>query len=197
MDQLIGGLFGGQDNDDDVRRRSHAQDFVSRYETGLPHEGYSDEEAVHNYRQVAGRLSPQQYEEAAAETFGRMSKDERRQLRQEMKQRGGGQFGFDNDNDDPRELARAAAQYRQQDASGGGLAGLFGAGGGGLGGMMGGGQQGGGLGGMLGGVLGGGQQQGGMMGGSQQGGGMLDNPLAKVAMGGIAAMAMKKMMGGG
>ena len=182
MDQMLGGLFGTQDNDDDMRRRTHAQDFVSRYETGLPHEGYSDEEAVHNYRQVAGRLSPQQYEEAASETFGRMSKEERRQLRQEMKQRSGGRFSVDND--DPRELARATAQYRQQDPSGGGLAGLFGMGG----------QQGGGLGGMLGGMLGG--QQGGMMGGSQQGGGMLDNPLAKVAMGGIAAMAMKKMMGG-
>ncbi len=191
MDQMLGGLFGTQDNDDDMRRRTHAQDFVSRYETGLPHEGYSDEEAVHNYRQVAGRLSPQQYEEAASETFGRMSKEERRQLRQEMKQRSGG--GFMLDNDDPREMARAAAQYRQQDASGGGLAGLFGMGGQ-QGGMMGGGQQGG-LGGMLGGMLGG--QQGGMMGGSQQGGSMLDNPLAKVAMGGIAAMAMKKMMGGG
>ena len=194
MDQLLGGLFGTQDNDDDDRRRSHAQDFVSRYETGLPHEGYSDEEAVHNYRQVAGRLSPQQYEEAASETFGRMSKEERRQLRQEMKQRSGGQFGLDND--DPREMARAAAQYHQQDASGGGLASLFGMSGQQGGGMMGGGQQGGGIGGMLGGMLGGGQQQGGMMGGSQQGGSMLDNPLAKVAMGGIAAMAMKKMMGG-
>ena len=195
MDQMLGGLFGGQDNDDDMRRRTQAQDFVSRYETGLPHEGYSDEEAVHNYHQVAGRLSPQQYEEAAAETFGRMSREDRRQLRQQMKQGGGNHFDFDND--DPRELARAAAQYRQQDASGGGLAGLFGmGGGGGPGGMLGGGQQGGGLGGMLGGMMGGGQQ-GGMMGGSQQGGSMLDNPLAKVAMGGIAAMAMKKMMGGG
>jgi len=188
MDQMLGGLFGGQDNDDDQRRRTHAQDFVGRYETGLPHEGYSDEEAVHNYRRVAGRLSPQQYEEAASETFGRMSKEERRQLRQEMKRRGGGHF--DNDTDDPRELARAAARYRQQDPSGGGLAGLFGMGGGS--GQQGGGQQGGGLGDMLGGMMGGGQQ-----GGQQGGGGMLDNPLAKVAMGGIAAMAMKKMMGGG
>ena len=146
MDQLLGGLFGGQDNDDDQRRRTHAQDFVSRYETGLPHEGYSDEEAVHNYRQVAGRLSPQQYEEAASETFGRMSKEERRQLRQEMKQRSGGRFSVDSD--DPRELARATAQYRQQDE--GGLVGLF--------------------------------------------GGVLDNPLAKVALAGIAVVAVKKVV---
>jgi len=187
MDKMLGGLFGTQDTADETVRQTQAKDFVNRFETGLPHEGYSDEEAVHNYRQVAGRISPQQFEEAAGETYGKMSKEQRKELRREMKQRSGGKFAVDSD--DPREMARATAQYHQQDADGGGLAGLFG---------MGGGQQqqpqgqGGGLGGMIGGVLGGGQQQ-----GAQQGGGsMLDNPLAKVAMGGIAAMAMKKMMGG-
>jgi len=163
MDQMLSGLFGGNDSDDDARRQSHASDFVQRYETGLPHEGYSDEEAVHNYRQVAGRLSPQQYEEAAGATFGRMSKEDRRALRHEMKQRSGGRFA--GESDDPQEMARAASQYRQQDQGGGGLAGLFG--------------------------MGGGQQQA----GQGQQGSLLDNPLAKVAMGGIAAMAMKKMMG--
>jgi hypothetical protein len=62
-----------------------------------------------------------------------------------------------------------------------GLAGLLG--GSGVGGMFGGG--GGGLGGMLGGALGG-----------QSQGGMMQNPMAKAVMGGIAAMAMKRMMGG-
>lgn len=164
MDKMLSGLFGGNDDDDDNRRRTQASDFVNRYETGLPHEGYSDEEAYHNYRQVAGRLSPQDYEEAAGATFGRLSKEERRELRREMKQRSGGRFAIDSD--DPHEMARAAAQYRQQDQDGGGLAGLFG--------------------------MGGGQQQS----GQGQQGSLLDNPLAKVAMGGIAAMAMKKMMGG-
>lgn len=164
MEQMLSGLFGGNDDDDNDRRQRHASDFVQRYETGLPHEGYSDEEALHNYRQMASRLSPQEYEEAAGATFGRLSKEERRELRREMKQRSGGRFAIDSD--DPHEMARAAAQYHQQDQGGGGLAGLFG---------MGGGQQ---------------QQA------SGQQGGLLDNPLAKVAMGGIAAMAMKKMMGG-
>jgi hypothetical protein len=163
MDQLLSGLFGSNDTDDDTRRQSHASDFVQRYETGLPHEGYSDEEALHNYRQVASRLSPQQFEEAAGATFGRMSKEERRELRREMKRRSGGRFAVDSD--DPQEMARAASRYQQQDQDGGGLAGLFG--------------------------MGGSQPQ---QGGGQQGS-LLDNPLAKVAMGGIAAMAMKKMMG--
>src|SRR5215210_40282 len=102
MDQMLSGLFGSNDNDDDARRQTHASDFVQRYETGLPHEGYSDEEAIHNYRQVASRLSPQQYEEAAGATFGRMSKEERRELRREMKQRSGGRFAIDSD--DPHEM---------------------------------------------------------------------------------------------
>ncbi|MDP9358015.1 MAG: hypothetical protein M3R02_22580 [Chloroflexota bacterium] len=157
MDQLLGRLFGGQDDDD--RRRGRAQDFVSRYEQGPSYQGISDEEAYHNYRQVAGRLSPQEYEESAAEAFQRMSPQERMQFAQMLQQRGGGQFGGFQD-DDPRQLARMTSQYRQQDP--GGLASLFGGGGGGGGGM----------------------------------GDMLSNPLAKAALGGVAAIAMKRMMGG-
>ncbi len=157
MDQLLGGLFGGQDDEDDDRRRRRAQDFVGRYEQGPPYAGISDEEAYHNYRQVAGRLPPREYEESAAEAFQRMSPQERMQVAQLMEQRGDARFGG-RSMDDPRALARAAAQYRQQ-ASGGGLASLFGNGGGG-----------------------------GM-------GELMSNPLAKVALGGIAAMAMKRMVG--
>ena len=158
MDQLLGGLFGGQDDDDD-RRRGRAQDFVGRYEQGPPYQGISDEEAYHNYRQVADRLPPEEYEESAAEAFQRLSPQDRMQVAQMLQQRGGGQFaGFQGD--DPRELARATSRYRQQDP--GGLAALFSGGGGGGGG----------------------------------GGGMLSNPLAKAALGGVAAIAMKRMMGG-
>ena len=161
MDQLLGGLFGGQDDEDDDRRRRRAEDFVGRYEQGPPYEGISDEEAYHNYRQVAGRLSPQDYEESAAEAFQRLSPQERMQFAQLLQQRAGGEVaGFQGD--DPRQLARATAQYRQQDP--GGLASLFGGGGGGGGGGM---------------------------------GDLLSNPLAKAALGGVAAIAMKKMLGGG
>ena len=175
VDQMLGGLFGGQDDDDDdERRRSRARDFVGRYETGLPHEGYSDEEAVHNYRQVAGHLSPREYEEAAHETFGRMPREDRKRLRRELKQRSGGRL--DVESDDPRELARATARYRQEDpGGGGGLASLFGLGDGGT------------------------RGRGDLVGTARgdDGGGvgdLLGNPLAKVALGGIAAVAVKKML---
>ena len=170
MDQLLGGLFGGQDDDDDDRRRGRAQDFVSRYETGSPFEGYDPDVALHNYQSVSQRLSPQEYEEAAAEAFSRMGPQERMQFAQMMQQRGGGQFG-NFQGDDPRELARMTSRFKQQNP--GGIAALFGMGGGGGGDLL----------------------------SSRRGGGgggglddLMGNPLAKAALGGIAAMAMKKMM---
>ena len=172
VDQLLGGLFGGQDDDDDDRRRGRARDFVSRYEQGPPHEGYDDDEVVRNYRSVASRLSPQEYEEAAAEAFGRMPSEHRREMRRTMRDRSGGRFNVDSD--DPRDLARAAARYRQEDADGGGLLSMFGLGGdsGGGGDLM--------------------RAAGG--GGSGGLGGLMGNPVAKAAMAGVAAIAMKKMI---
>ena len=178
MDQLLGGLFGGQDDDDEPVRRQRATDFIDRYDRGRPYDGINDDEVIHNYQTVAGRLSPQEYEEAAAESFGRLSKEERRELRHQMRQQRGGQGAFIDDDDDPRTMAREVAQYRQQ-GSDDPLGGLFG-GGGGLGGMVGG---------LLGG--GGGQPQ---TGGS--GGNMLGSPIGKAVLGGVAAYAMRRMMGG-
>lgn len=176
VDQLLGGLFGGQDDDDDDGRRRRATDFVDRYERGAPYEGIGDDEVIQNYRAVAGRLSPQEYEEAASEAFQRMSREERREYKRMLREQGGAQF--DDDDDDPRTLARSTAQYRQQSSGDDPLASLFG---------------GGGLGGMMGGALGGGLMGGG---GGSSSGGMLNNPIAKAALGGIAAVAMKRMMGG-
>ncbi len=154
VDQLLGGLFGGQDDDDDDRRRGRARDFVGRYERGAPDEGYSADEAFHNYRRVAEHASPHDYEESAAEAFQRLSPQERMQFAQMLQQRAGDRFGGVR-GDDPRQLAQAVAQYRQQDE--GGLASLLGGGGGGI-------------------------------------GDLLSNPLAKAALGGVAAIAMKKML---
>jgi hypothetical protein len=180
VDQLLGGLFGSQDDDDDNRRRSRAQDFIGRYEEGSPYEGYSTEEAFQNYQQVASRLSPEEYEDAAAEAFQRLSPQDRMQLAQLMQQQGGGQFG-DFQVDDPRQLARMTSRVRQE-SGGGGLAALLGGGGGGVGDL-------------LGAAMGGGQRRGGGGGGGGTDiGDLLNNPVAKAALAGIAAMAMKKIM---
>jgi hypothetical protein len=168
VDQLLGGLFGGQDDEDEPVRRQRATDFIQRYEQGRPYDGIDDDEVIQNYRATASRLSPQEYEEATAESLGRLSREERRELRRRLRQQRGGQIDADDD-DDPRLIAQELSQARQQ----GGDDPL------------------GGLGGMLGGMLGGGgsSNQGGSSGGD-----LLGGPLGKAVLGGVAAFAMKKMM---
>jgi len=150
VDQLLGGLFGGQDDDDDEGRRRRATDFVDRCERGAPYDGIDDDEVMHNYRATAGRLSPQEFEEATAQSLGRLSREERRELRRRMRHQGG---QIDDDDDDPRLMAREVSQYRQQGSDDplGGLGGMLG----GMFGSSGGNNQGGGSGGdLLGGPLG-------------------------------------------
>lgn len=181
MDAMMKGLFGGDDD------RERTRDFVQRYETGDPTEGFTGEEAYQQYDRVSRHLSPEEYQDAAEQAFNRMRPEQRSQFSQMMQQQMGGAGGGFQQTDDPRQLAQSVAQYRQQDQ--GGLGSLFGGGGGE-----------GGLGGMLGGLLGGGDDNQGRtrssLGGGGGGGmgGMLDNPLAKAALGGIAAIAVKKMM---
>lgn len=171
MDSMIKGLFGGDDDDD-----SKAQDFISRYETGAPHEGYSDDEAYQNFQRVAQRADPETMQRASEQAFARMDPSQRMQMAQMLQQQGGGQFpgGI---SDDPRQMAGMVSQLQRQNP--GGLASIFGGGGGG------------GIGDAIGGLLGGGG------GGSGGGGGFPGGAMGKMALGGIAAYAMKEMMGGG
>ncbi len=160
LEQLMGG----------GKRRSDWDDFVGRYDQGAPYDGISDDEAVRRYDQVAGQLSPEQYEQAARGAFERMSPQERlefaRYLQQRSQQQGlafpdFNQDGIDDRYQDPRRLAQVTSRMEQQQP------------------------------GILGQLLGGGGGGGG--GGA---GGMLENPLAKAALAGVAAMAVKKMMSG-
>ena len=122
-----------------------------------------------------------------------MSPEERQQMARLLSERSG--VTFDQTHDDPRGLAQMSSQVQTQQPDG--LAGLLGGlGGGGLGGLLGGGTGGGGgIGDMLSGVVGG--NTGGRQ--SQQGqggmGDMLQTPIMRAALGGIAAVAMKKMIG--
>src|ERR671933_485200 len=112
------------------------QDFVGRYQQGQPHEGYTDQEVVQRYQQVAPNLSPQEYQAAAEQSYARLSPQERLQLgqylQQQARQQGLAGFGQGVPVDqyqDPRYLARATAQVHQQQP--GLLGGLLGGGGGG------------------------------------------------------------------
>ena len=186
MGSMLKSLLDTND-DDHIQRRGEVEDFVSRYETGDPTEGFTDEEAVGHYDEVAGELSPEEYQEAAMRAFERMSPDQRREFAAMIAQHGdvsGMPIGSDVQYDDPRQLAQLTSQFHQQPI---GLGALFGGGGFGGGYPMGGG----GLGGMLGGLTGG------QMGASRMGGmgGVMNNPVARAAIGGIAAMAFRQILG--
>jgi len=163
------------------QKRQEFEDFTNRYDQGHPAEGYDDDEVVNRYQQVSGQMSPQDYQEAAHQSFSRMSPQERMQLGQHMQQQAR-QQGVqdpawdedDNQYQDPRYLSQVAGRMEGQQP--GMLGQLFGGGGGGAqGGMSG-------VSGSMGGVTSG-------------AGSMLSNPLAKAALAGVAAFGAKKMMG--
>ncbi len=175
---LLSNILGGQ------QQQQEYSDFAKRYEKGAPWDGISDEEAYNHHAQIAANVPPDVYQRSAQDSFSRLAPDQRRELGRCIQQRApqyGVSFpdadrdGQDDRLEDPAYLAQMTGRIHQQQP---GLLGQI------LGGGAGG--PGGGLGGALGGVLGGG-------GG---GGGMLSNPIAKAALGGIAAMAVKQMMGG-
>src|SRR5262245_43265012 len=77
LDELLG---GGQ-------RRGQFEDFVNRYEQGHPSEGYSDQEVMDRYRDVAHEVPRDQYMQAAQEALSRLSPEERAELLATMQQR--------------------------------------------------------------------------------------------------------------
>jgi hypothetical protein len=167
MDILQNLLGGGQG-------RQEFQDFVQRYDQGPPYAGISDQEAVRRYQQVAPQLPPEVYQQSAQEAFARLTPQERLQLgqylRQQTQQRNLNvpdlnQDGIDDRLQDPSYLAHATTRLQQQQP--GLLEQVLGA----ATGQRGGGRQ---------------------MGGS---GNLLESPIAKAALAGIAAMAVKQMMG--
>ena len=153
----------------DQNRRS--QYFVGRYEQGPPWDGYDDHEVVDRYHEVAPRVPPNVYEESAYEAFSRMSPQERRRLAQMLRQQARQQGGFpdlDQDGIDDRfeNDPRVMAQVagRMHRRQPGSFGQL----------MTGGRQR---------------QQQ-----RRQQQKSPLDSPVAKAALAGIAALAVKKML---
>lgn len=165
VDQLLSGLFGSNDDDDVETQRRRARDFADRAERN-PRD-LDANEVLQNYQATTSRLSPEQYQRAAEEAFSKMSPDERRELKREMRRRARMQDQNDGDDDDsPAVLARSAQQAHQEHESGGGLAGLFGLGGSGN------------------------KTDDNAKSGLE---GVLDNPLAKVAIAGIAAVAAKHL----
>jgi hypothetical protein len=159
LDDLLG---GGQQ-----QKAKEFRDFVSRYEQGNPSEGYSDDEVLSRYRDVAHEVPRDQYAQAAQDAMARLSPEERAALIRTLQQRAKSR-GVDLPREigtSPRDLGNVLTDLHQTP-------------------------------GRLRDLLGGGGATSAAPPGS--GGGissMLESPLAKAALAGIAAMVVKRYMG--
>jgi hypothetical protein len=159
--QFLDGSPGTRETNDEPTRRERAREFVDRYERGA-YDQLGDEEVVQTYRAATTQLSPEEFQRVAADAFRRMSPEERQELLQELRRRSPERF--DAADDSPEEIARTVQRAEQENQSGGGLAGLFGFGSAGA------------------------DERQAQAGGLQ---GMFDNPIVKIAVAGIAALAAK------
>jgi hypothetical protein len=145
------------------------QDFLKRFEEGPPSEGYEDQEVLDRYGEVAHKVSPSDYQQAARDAFGHLSQPDReefgRMLAGQAQSKGlnlsGLTPGQGQDFGNLDWLSNITGQIHQQP-------------------------------GMLRDLLGG------LTGNRESGssGGIFGNPLAKAALAGIAAMLVKKVLGG-
>lgn len=90
-------------------------DFIKRYEQGPPSEGYTDQEVVDRYNDVAHAVPPDQYAQAAQEALARLSPEERaefvRMLQERARARGASlpsQIGSD-----PKDLGNVVTDLHQ------------------------------------------------------------------------------------
>jgi len=156
LDDLLG---GGQ-------RKREFEDFANRYDQGHPAEGYSDQEVIERYREVAHAVPPDQYAQAAQEALARLSPEERaefvKMLQERARTRGVAlppQVGSD-----PKELGQVITDLHRKP-------------------------------GQLRDILGGGSEPA-QAPGSSPLTNVLASPLAKAALAGIAAMVVKRVMRG-
>ena len=208
MESALKGLFGGGESNDDT---SAAHDFVQRVTTGDPSQGYTNEEAQAAASHVLQHAPPDVVNRAMEKSMSNLSEDQRGQFAQMLQQRSAqGRPTDAGVSSGSGPTIQHSSGSSDSGGSEGGLGGMLGGllggsgGGGNSGGLLGGSggsNSGGGLGGMLGGLLGGGAQSQSQSGTVQQGGGgnvlsdVMNNPIGKVAMAGMAAYAMKEILG--
>lgn len=114
LGNLLGGLFGQDDREEDYRR------FDDRYSQGRP-EDLDDYEVQQRYRQVLRNAPPEMIEDAHADAFSQLDPQERRLLAQRLRQQArqlespyDDPYDRDDQDEDPRTLARMARQAEQR-----------------------------------------------------------------------------------
>ncbi|MEZ4530258.1 MAG: hypothetical protein R2855_04430 [Thermomicrobiales bacterium] len=184
---MVQGLFGGGAAGEEEKAK--AQDFIKRYQTGKPDEGYTEEEAIQQLQAVAKVATPEQMQEAFKQSVANLPDDQRAQFNQMLQDRKAGTGMIDIERSGERK------EVSSRDSGGGGgdsvglddlLGGLLG---GMAGGAAGGSSGGGGLGDILGGLLGGASGNAGATSGGGSGSGGLGDVLGQVLGGGTAAAA--------
>jgi len=60
--------------------REGFEDFLNRFEDGPPSEGYDDREVLDRYGEVAHKVSSSDYEQAARDAFGHLSQADREEF---------------------------------------------------------------------------------------------------------------------
>src|SRR3954462_15838172 len=118
VDQMLGGLFGSQEQDDVPTRQRRAHDFIDRHQRGA-HDQMPDAEVLQNYRAATANLSPQEYQQAATDAMHQMTPEQRRELRHYLRHQSNNQINPAGES--PEELARAMQQAHQQQQGSGGL----------------------------------------------------------------------------
>jgi len=187
MEGALKGLFGGGDSTPETHAK--ANDFIQRVTTGDPTQGYSKDEAHAAVSHVLQNAPPDTIQRAMNKSLNNLSEGQRQEFAQMVQQRQ--TQGRPSDGSGVT-IQHSGGGSAQAQSGGGGFGDV-------LGGLLGGSGGGGGsLGGLLGGLLGGG---GGTQTGASHSGGMggelgeiMNSPVGKAAMAGMAAFAMKEIM---
>lgn len=197
------GLFGGGAAGDE--QKAKAEDFINRYQTGKPSEGYSNEEAVQALKEVSKVATPAQMQAAFQQSVAALPEDERAQFNQMLQDRKAGTGTIDIERSGERKEVTSRDTSGSDSGSAPGLDDLLGGLLGGLSGASG--SSGGGglsdiLGGLLGGASGATAATAPSSGGGDSGGGigdllggLLSSPAGKAVLAGTAAFAMKEVLG--
>ena len=85
-----GGRRGGRRRQRSPEEVAQAKDFINRYTTGNPSEGFSSEEAVNYLRQVRSEAPPEVMQRAAVETVRNLPEDQRKAFAEMLQRRQAG-----------------------------------------------------------------------------------------------------------
>src|ERR687890_1467638 len=117
-----GGGRGGRRRQRNPEEVAHAKDFINRYTTGHPSEGFSSEEAVNYLRQVRNEAPPEVMQREAVETVRNLPDDQRKAFAEMLQRRqaGSGMVTIERTGEARATEGRSGAQ------SGGGMDDLLG-----------------------------------------------------------------------